>query len=91
MSDSENDDDYCPTATDEKDFSREVGEKQDDIQKTTFMTEEESTEADAILQSFKLNLPIKETKFVMKKPEVKTYEFAGETIQVDEKTGLEHR
>ena len=55
------------------------------------MTEAESAEADEILKSFKLNLPIKQKIEIIKTPEIKSYDFAGETIQVDEETGLEHR
>ena len=93
MSDSENDDDYCPTKTDEKEFSREVyGQNQDQKENGKLMTADESAEADEILKSFKLNLPIKQNITVtVKAPEIKSYDFAGETIQVDKKTGLEHR
>ena len=92
MSDSENDDDYCPTKNDEKEFSREVyGQNQDQKENGKLMTEAESLEADEILKSFKLNLPIKQSVKVVKTPEIKSYDFAGETIQVDEETGLEHR
>ena len=96
MSDSENDDDdYCPTVNDEKIFNQEVGENDNNDEKSkTGMTQAESEEADEILKSFKLNLPINEKSPEKKKQvvsEVKSYDFAGETVQIDEKTGLEHR
>ena len=69
MSESENDDDdYCPTVNDEKMFNQEVGENDNkDENNKTGMTQTESKEADEILKSFKLNLPINE-----KSPEKKT-------------------
>ena len=48
-------------------------------------------EAEDILKSFKLKIPFKETRKIEKKKEIKTYDFAGETIEVDESTGLENR
>jgi len=92
MSDSDNDDDYCPTARDEKAFAHEVGAGKEEESREKVMTEMESREADEILKSFKLNLPI-ETPEKKKSTvsEVKSYDFAGETVQIDEKTGLEHR
>merc|ERR1711917_202924 len=38
----------------------------------------------------KLKIPFEETRKIEKKKEIKTYDFAGETIEVDESTGLEN-
>ena len=94
MSESENDEDFVPDAKAEKEYESEMARQkidQKDEKEGFGMTAEESKEAEEILKSFKLKIPFKETRKVEKKKEIKTYDFAGETIEVDESTGLENR
>ena len=93
-SESENDDDFVPDAKAEREYEAEMARQniEEKSEKKGFgMTAEESKEAEDILKSFKLKLPFKENRKIEKKKEIKTYDFAGEAIQVDESTGLENR
>ena len=98
MSDSDsNDEEYNPTKNDEKMFEKEMKNQTLQVEPDTKsgMTPQESERADEILRSFKLNQPIKlkntERKIDQAPKQIETYDFAGEIIEVDNKTGLENR